>query len=157
MEKERRTKALVVVVLLIVVAGLTVAFAALSTTLNINGTAYLDAARKDLFPVGRLDKDTEGLLLITNDGALAHELLSPKKHVAKTYYARIEGKVTAEDVAAFFDENGLGAIINSSRGITAAYKKDTSFTEEEYAKAAREAALRMKEQLNEALRNKNNI
>ena len=64
---------------------------------------------------------------------------------------------TAEDVAGFFDENGLGAIINSSRGITAAYKKDTSFTEEEYAKAAREAALRMKEQLNEALRNKNNI
>ena len=60
-----------------------------------------DAARKDLFPVGRLDKDTEGLLLITNDGALAHELLSPKKHVAKTYYARIEGKVTAEDVTAF--------------------------------------------------------
>ena len=56
-----------------------------------------DAVRKDLFPVGRLDKDTEGLLLITNDGALAHELLSPKKHVAKTYYARIEGKVTAED------------------------------------------------------------
>lgn len=60
-----------------------------------------DAVRKDLFPVGRLDKDTEGLLLITNDGALAHELLSPKKHVAKTYYARIEGKVTAEDVTAF--------------------------------------------------------
>ena len=57
--------------------------------------------RKGMFPVGRLDKDTEGLLLITNDGALAHELLSPKKHVAKTYYARIEGKVTAEDVTAF--------------------------------------------------------
>ena len=44
-----------------------------------------DNNRKDLFPVGRLDKDTEGLLLITNDGALAHELLSPKKHVDKTY------------------------------------------------------------------------
>lgn len=43
---------------------------------------------KDLFPVGRLDKDTEGLLLITNDGALAHELLSPKKHVDKTYLVR---------------------------------------------------------------------
>ena len=55
-----------------------------------------DAARKDLFPVGRLDKDTEGLLLITNDGALSHELLSPKKHVAKTYYARIDGKVTTK-------------------------------------------------------------
>ena len=48
MEKERRTKALVVVVLLIVIAGLTVAFAALSTTLNINGTAYLDAANGEL-------------------------------------------------------------------------------------------------------------
>nr|MCR4738928.1 16S rRNA pseudouridine(516) synthase [Lachnospiraceae bacterium] len=42
---------------------------------------------KDLFPVGRLDKDTEGLLLITNDGKLAHDLLSPKKHVTKTYIA----------------------------------------------------------------------
>lgn len=45
-----------------------------------------DAPGKDLFPVGRLDKDTEGLLLVTNDGALAHRLLSPKKHVDKTYY-----------------------------------------------------------------------
>ena len=57
--------------------------------------------RKDLFPVGRLDKDTEGLLLITNDGALAHRLLSPKSHVDKVYFARIEGKVTAEDVLLF--------------------------------------------------------
>jgi len=57
--------------------------------------------RKDLFPVGRLDKDTEGLLLITNDGALAHRLLSPKKHVDKCYYAKIQGKVTEEDVKAF--------------------------------------------------------
>ena len=62
---------------------------------------FPESMRKEFAPVGRLDKDTEGLLLITNDGALAHELLSPKKHVAKTYYARIEGKVTAEDVAAF--------------------------------------------------------
>lgn len=57
--------------------------------------------RSDLFPVGRLDKDTEGLLLITNDGALSHELLSPKKHVAKVYYARIEGVVTSNDVDIF--------------------------------------------------------
>ena len=49
--------------------------------------------RDDLFPVGRLDKDTEGLLLITNDGQLAHGLLSPKKHVDKTYFARIDGEV----------------------------------------------------------------
>lgn len=47
--------------------------------------------RKDLFPVGRLDIDTEGLLLITNDGELAHRLLSPKHHVDKRYYAWIEG------------------------------------------------------------------
>lgn len=60
---------------------------------------------KDLFPVGRLDKDTEGLLLITNDGDLAHRLLSPKKHIPKTYYARIKGRVTGEDIAAF--HNGI--------------------------------------------------
>ncbi|WKA56093.1 pseudouridine synthase [Planococcus shixiaomingii] len=53
------------------------------------------------FPVGRLDKDTEGFLLLTNDGQLAHELLSPKKHVDKTYFAHIKGTVTDEDVAAF--------------------------------------------------------
>lgn len=57
--------------------------------------------RKDLFPVGRLDKDTEGLLLITNDGELAHNLLSPKKHVDKVYYAKIDGKVTEEDIDLF--------------------------------------------------------
>ena len=57
--------------------------------------------RKDLFPVGRLDKDTEGLLLITNDGELAHRLLSPKKHVDKVYFARIAGRVTEEDREAF--------------------------------------------------------
>ena len=54
--------------------------------------------KKDLFPVGRLDKDTEGLLIITNDGQLSHRLLSPKKHVAKTYAARIEKPLRADDV-----------------------------------------------------------
>lgn len=53
------------------------------------------------FPVGRLDKDTEGLLLLTNDGQLAHNLLSPKKHVPKVYYAQIEGVVTEEDAVKF--------------------------------------------------------
>ena len=57
--------------------------------------------RKDLSPVGRLDKDTEGLLLITNDGALNHRLLAPKHHVDKRYYARIEGVVGEADVRAF--------------------------------------------------------
>ncbi|MGL4912750.1 MAG: pseudouridine synthase [Romboutsia sp.] len=53
------------------------------------------------FPVGRLDKDTEGLLVITNDGKLSHRVLSPKKHVPKTYYAKIDGLVTEEDIKAF--------------------------------------------------------
>lgn len=57
--------------------------------------------KKKVFPVGRLDKDTEGLLLITNDGLLAHNLLSPKKKVEKTYYAIIEGKVDIEDIEKF--------------------------------------------------------
>ncbi len=53
------------------------------------------------FPVGRLDKDTEGLLLLSNDGVLAHNLLSPKKHVPKVYYALIEGIVTEADGEVF--------------------------------------------------------
>ena len=56
--------------------------------------------RKDLFPVGRLDKDTEGLLLITNDGKLSHRLLSPKKHVPKTYYVKIKKELSDEDIKA---------------------------------------------------------
>ena len=64
-----------------------------------------DTARGDLFPVGRLDLDTEGLLLITNDGALAHALLSPSRHVAKTYYARVQGVVDETDVNLF--KNGV--------------------------------------------------
>ncbi|MEG0079304.1 pseudouridine synthase [Enterococcus sp.] len=57
--------------------------------------------RPDLFPVGRLDKDTEGFVLLSNDGELAHELLSPKKHVAKEYFAKVSGVMTKEDVVAF--------------------------------------------------------
>ncbi|WP_051289994.1 pseudouridine synthase [Paenibacillus massiliensis] len=53
------------------------------------------------FPVGRLDKDTEGLLLLTNDGKLAHELLSPKRHVPKRYEATVRGDVNAEDITRF--------------------------------------------------------
>ena len=64
--------------------------------------------RKDMFPVGRLDKDTEGLLLITDDGALAHELLSPKKHVDKTYYAVTDGCMTKEDVQRFAEGLEIG-------------------------------------------------
>ena len=67
-----------------------------------------DKKRNDLFPVGRLDKDTEGLLLITNDGELAHRLLSPKKHVDKVYYAKVQGKVDESDVKAFADGVDIG-------------------------------------------------
>ena len=59
--------------------------------------------RRGLFPVGRLDKDTEGLLVLTDDGAMAHELLSPKKHVDKVYYAEVEGVLDQKDVAALKD------------------------------------------------------
>ena len=58
-------------------------------------------SRKDLFPVGRLDKDTTGLLLITNDGDLAHRLLQPGKHVDKTYIALVDGKILDKHVKAF--------------------------------------------------------
>ena len=64
--------------------------------------------RKDLFPVGRLDKDTEGLLLITNDGEMAHRLLSPKKHVDKAYYARVAGRITEEHVRLFAEGVDIG-------------------------------------------------
>ena len=61
-----------------------------------------DLARtKEVFPVGRLDIDTHGLLLLTNDGQLAHALLSPKRHVDKTYLAQVKGIMTQEDVETF--------------------------------------------------------
>lgn len=69
-----------------------------------------DQARSP-FPVGRLDKNTEGLLLLTNDGQLAHELLSPKKHVDKTYFAKISGFVTENDVAEFLQGVDIGDYI----------------------------------------------
>ena len=63
---------------------------------------------KGLFPAGRLDKDTEGLLLITNDGPLAHDLLSPRKHVEKTYFARVKGPMTETETAAFAEGMDIG-------------------------------------------------
>lgn len=66
---------------------------------------FIDGSRKDLSPVGRLDLDTTGLLLITNDGMLSHMLLSPTKHAIKRYEARVDGFVTEEDKTAF--RNGL--------------------------------------------------
>lgn len=60
-----------------------------------------EQTRSDLFPVGRLDKDTEGLLIITNDGQLAHRLLLPRFHIDKTYHAHVRGIITEEDVRRF--------------------------------------------------------
>lgn len=61
--------------------------------------------RMELFPVGRLDKDTSGLLLLTNDGEFAHRVISPKSEVKKVYYARVDGVPDKSDVAAF--RNGI--------------------------------------------------
>lgn len=77
----------------------------LSATEDKNQPTVLDLLppelkKRGLFPVGRLDKDTTGLLLLTDDGALAHELLSPKKHVDKVYRAEVEGRVDGGDAAA---------------------------------------------------------
>lgn len=64
--------------------------------------------RIGLAPVGRLDKDTEGLLLLTNDGELAHRLLSPKYHMEKRYFARVDGELSAADAEAFARGMTLG-------------------------------------------------
>ena len=78
----------------------------LSATEDGRGATVLDLLppelqKQGLFPVGRLDKDTEGLLLLTNEGGLAHDLLSPKHHVDKIYYARVDGPLSQEDCDAF--------------------------------------------------------
>ncbi len=79
----------------------------------------IDDYHPDLFPVGRLDIDTEGLLIITNDGHLAHQLLSPKKHCSKIYYARIKGIVTQDDVDLFLK----GIVIDNNYQCQSAYLK----------------------------------
>lgn len=88
----------------------------LSATEDGRGPTVLDLLprelqRQGLFPVGRLDKDTEGLLLLTNEGGLAHDLLSPRHHVDKVYYTRVAGRLTEEDCRAFAEgmalEDGL--------------------------------------------------
>jgi 16S rRNA pseudouridine516 synthase len=78
----------------------------ISATTDKKHTTVIDLlpeswSHRNLFPVGRLDKDTEGLLILTDDGVLAHKLLSPKNHVPKTYYAIIDGEVTSRDVELF--------------------------------------------------------
>ena len=68
----------------------------------------LTGVDRRVYPIGRLDKDSEGLLLLTNEGGLAHELLSPKKHVDKIYYAKVSGKVTEEDVVKLAEGVDIG-------------------------------------------------
>lgn len=60
-----------------------------------------DRKKRNLFPVGRLDKDTEGLLFLTDDGVLSHQLISPRKHADKLYFAKLEREITQEDIALF--------------------------------------------------------
>ena len=67
--------------------------------------------RRGLFPVGRLDKDTEGLLLLTDDGPLGHDLLAPNKHVDKVYYAQVDGTVDASDAEALAQGMVLGTAL----------------------------------------------
>lgn len=78
----------------------------ISSTYDTKDTTVIDLLEgeysyRDLFPVGRLDKDAEGLILLTDDGKLAHRLLSPKNHVEKTYYVEVEGSLDEGDVKAF--------------------------------------------------------
>lgn len=88
--------------------------------------------RRDLFPVGRLDRDTEGLLLITNDGALAHRLLSPKHHVDKVYFARVSGILSDSDVELF--EQGL--VLPGGIQCLPAALRIVSVSDEEYTSEA---------------------
>lgn len=88
--------------------------------------------RKDLFPVGRLDRDTEGLLLITNDGALAHRLLSPKHHVDKVYYVKVSGILNDSDIELFRD----GLVLPDGLQCLPADLKLLSASDEEYTTEA---------------------
>lgn len=95
----------------------------LSATEDGKGSTVLDLLSPDLqkqglFPVGRLDKDTEGLLLLTNEGSLAHDLLSPKHHVDKIYYAKVAGQLDESDCAAFEAGMTLGdGLVCQSAGL----------------------------------------
>ncbi|WP_137598115.1 pseudouridine synthase [Paucilactobacillus kaifaensis] len=80
----------------------------ITATTDLSQTTVMDLLskddfRSDLFPVGRLDKDTTGALLITNDGQLAHQLVSPKTHVAKTYEAHVTGTLSNDQIQVLQD------------------------------------------------------
>lgn len=100
-----------------------------------------DKSRKDLFPVGRLDKDTEGLLLITNDGELAHNLLSPKKHVDKVYFAVVAG-VVDEIIVKEFEK---GVVINDEFTALPAKLEVLNTNNQEYDVTASEVLVTIQE------------
>ena len=83
-----------------------------SATKDNHDKTVIDLIHEDfkdkLFPVGRLDKDTEGLLLLTDAGMLAHEILSPKKHVDKVYFAKVAGRFTEEEIKRFREGLDIG-------------------------------------------------
>ena len=89
--------------------------------------------RRDLFPVGRLDRDTEGLLLITNDGALSHRLLSPKHHVDKVYYVKVSGILAESDAELFRD----GLVLTDGLECLPADLEILSVSDDEYTSEAR--------------------
>ena len=86
-----------------------------STVMDLLPERY---ARRKVLPVGRLDKDTTGLLLMTNDGELAHRLLSPKRHVVKTYLATVTGRLDEDDVTAFREGIDLNDFVSMPAGLT---------------------------------------
>ncbi len=88
---------------------------------------YIREERKGLSPAGRLDLDTEGLLLITNDGHLSHELLSPAKHVKKVYEARLDGPVTDLDVTAVREGVEIGDDTPAKPAELSVSEEDASF------------------------------
>lgn len=95
--------------------------------------SLIESRRLDLFPVGRLDKDTEGLLLITNDGALSHKLLSPRHHVDKTYYAIVEGNVGEQDIRLFsqglvIGDEDLNIALPAKLSIAAGYNTEKNLS-----------------------------
>lgn len=95
------------------------------TVLNLIHEDYKDK----LFPVGRLDKDTEGLLLLTDDGMLAHELLSPKKHVDKVYFAKVSGQFGEKEIAEFKEGLDIGNGERSKEAKLQILKSDTQESE----------------------------
>ena len=79
---------------------------------------FVQDSKERVFPVGRLDYNTEGLLLLTNDGELAHRLLSPKRHVVKTYLATVTGRLDEEDVTACREGIDLNDFVSMPAGLT---------------------------------------